>query len=159
MSEKGEQPRLEIVPLKRDEAQEFVRQVHRHHPPPTGDVFRLGVADETGEIRGVSMVGRPVARHYDDGWTLEVNRVATDGCPNACSALYAASWRAARALGWRRLITYTLVSESGSSLRAAGWRVVGERAGRSWADASRSRPRVDTNTATGQEKLLWEVAE
>lgn len=126
--------RLQIVPLKRDEAHDFVERIHRHHPAPPGDIFRLGVADERGEIRGVAMVGRPVARAYDDGWTLEVNRVATDGCPNACSALYAACWRAAKALGWRKLITYTLTSESGSSLKAAGWRVIGERKARSWAE-------------------------
>lgn len=147
--------RLEVVPLKRAEAADFVSRIHRHHPAPPGDVFRLGVADESGEIRGVAMVGRPVARHYDDGWTLEVNRVATDGCPNACSALYAAAWRAAKALGWRRLITYTLTSESGASLRGAGWRIIGERKARSWADSSVNRPRIDTNVATGQEKLLW----
>lgn len=154
----SEQPRLTIVPLRRDEAQQFIREHHRHHPPPPGDVFRIGAADESGAIRGVAMVGRPVARHLDDGWTLEVNRVATDGCPNACSALYGAAWRAAKALGYRRLITYTLVAESGSSLRAAGWRVIGERQARSWADASVSRPRVDTNNATGQMKLMWEAA-
>ena len=151
------QERLTIVPLKRDEAQEFVRRVHRHHPPPPGDIFRLGVADESGEIRGVAMIGRPVARHYDNGWTLEVNRVATDGCENACSALYAAAWRATRALGYRRLITYTLVSEGGISLVAAGWRVIGDRPARSWSDASVLRPRVDTNGATDQMKLMWEA--
>ena len=153
-----DQPKLEIVPLKRAEAESFVRQHHRHHQPPAGDVFRIGVADEDGTIRGVAMVGRPVARHYDDGWTLEVNRVATDGCENACSALYGAAWRAAKALGWRRLITYTLASESGSSLRGAGWKVIARREGRSWADSSRLRPRVDTYAETGQEKLLWEAA-
>lgn len=104
------------------------------------------------------MVGRPVARHYDDGLTLEVNRVATDGCENAGSALYGAAWRAAKALGYRRLITYTLASESGASLRGSGWRVVAERAARSWSNASVARPRVDTNTATDQMKILWEAA-
>jgi len=149
------QVRLEIVPVKQAEAKAFVKRLHRHHPAPTGSVFQVAVADETGEIRGVAMAGRPVARSWDDGWTLEVNRVATDGCDNACSALYASCWRAARALGWRRLITYTLASESGSSLRAAGWKVIGERPGRSWADSSRSRPRVDTYAEHGQSKLVW----
>lgn len=152
------QPHLTIVPLTQREAVAFIREHHRHHPPPRGDVFRLGVADEDGTVRGVAMIGRPVARHLDDGWTLEVNRVATDGCPNACSALYGAAWRAARALGWRRVITYTLASESGSSLRGAGWRMLGEREARSWSDASVSRPRVDTNTATDQVKIAWEAA-
>lgn len=152
------QPRLEVVPCKRAEAAAFIREHHRHHPPSVGDVFCLAVADEEGRVRGVAQVGRPVARATDDAWTLEVTRVATDGCENACSALYGAAWRAARALGWRRLITYTLTAESGSSLRAAGWKVIGERKARSWATASVSRPRVDTNAATGQEKLMWEAA-
>ena len=148
------QPRLTIVPLLRDEAQQFVREHHRHHTPAVGDVFRLGVADEDGNVRGVAMVGRPVARHLDDGWTLEVNRVATDGCPNACSALYGAAWRAARALGWRKLITYTLATEPGTSLKAAGWRLIGEAGGGSWNVPS--RPRVDVNPT--QMKLKWEAA-
>jgi hypothetical protein len=149
------QSRLTIVPLTQREAKTYVRRFHRHHHiPPVGDLFRLGVADEAGEIRGVAMVGRPVSKALQDGWTAEVLRVATDGCPNACSALYAASWRAARALGWRRLITYTLASEPGTSLVAAGWRVVGEVSARSWNTPS--RPRVDLYPL--QEKLRWEVA-
>jgi hypothetical protein len=149
------QEKLTIVPVKQAEAKAFVRRVHRHHPPPTGSIFQLAVADEAGVIRGVAMVGRPVGPGYDDEWTLEVNRSATDGCENANSALYGAAWRAAKALGWRRLLTYTLASESGSSLRGAGWVVVGERPARSWADSSKSRPRVDTYTETGQGKLVW----
>lgn len=151
------QPRLEIVPCKRAEAVAFIREHHRHHPPSLGDVFCLAVADEDGEIRGVAQVGRPTARGSDDAWTLEVTRLATDGCENAGSALYGAAWRAARALGWRRLITYTLAAESGSSLRAAGWKVIGEREARSWATSSVARPRVDTYVATGQQKLIWEA--
>lgn len=149
--------RLMIVPMRQAEAKAFVEQHHRHHPPSVGSVFQLGVADTEGEIRGVAIVGRPVARSWDDGWTLEVTRVATDGCRNACSALYGACWRAAKALGWLRLITYTLASESGSSLRAAGWKIIGKREGRSWKDASKARPRVDTYAAAGQEKLVWEA--
>ena len=148
------QPRLTIVPLTFREAVVYIRENHRHHTPPVGDVFRLGVADESGTIRGVATIGRPVARHLDDGWTLEVNRVATDGCPNACSALYGAAWRAARALGWRKLITYTLATEPGTSLKAAGWRLIGEAGGGSWS--SPSRPRVDVNPT--QMKLKWEAA-
>jgi hypothetical protein len=148
------QPRLTIVPLKRAEAQEFIRLHHRHHKPAVGDVFRLGVVDEAGEVRGVAMVGRPVARHLDDGWTLEVNRVATDGCANACSALYGAAWRAAKALGYRKLITYTLPSEGGASLRGAGWRPIGEAGGGKWS--CESRPRVDTHPT--QIKFKWEAA-
>jgi hypothetical protein len=151
----GKQGRLTVVPIKQDEAKSFVRQVHRHHPAPPGSVFQLAVADELGAIRGVAMVGRPVSIGWDDEWTLEINRTATDGCENANSALYGAAWRAAKALGWLRLFTYTLKSESGSSLRAAGYRLVGERKGRSWADSSKARPRVDTYAETGQAKLVW----
>jgi hypothetical protein len=89
----------------------------------------------------------------DDGWTLEVNRTATDGAPNACSFLLGACWRAARALGWRRLVTYTLASEPGTSLVAAGWRRVGEVSGRSWHRDS--RPRVDLHPT--QDKIKWEA--
>lgn len=146
-------PRLTIVPLTRAEAQEFVRRHHRHHKPSVGDVFCIGVADESGDIRGVAQVGRPVARMLCDGWTLEVTRVATDGCPNACSALYGAAWRAARALGWRRLVTYTLPEEGGASLRAVGWREIGTAGGGSWSRSE--RPRVDLHPM--QEKLRWEA--
>jgi hypothetical protein len=151
------QPRLTVVPLPLDEANAFVKQHHRHHKPTPGHKFSLGVADEDGTIRGVAIVGRPVSRMLDNGLTLEVNRVATDGCPNACSALYGAARRACFALGYRRLITYTLSSEPGTSLVAAGWRLLGERgskAGRSWDTPS--RPRVDKHPL--QMKLLWEAA-
>jgi hypothetical protein len=89
----------------------------------------------------------------DNGWTLEVNRVATDGTPNACSALYGAAWRATKALGYKRLITYTLPEEGGSSLRGAGWKCLGEAGGGSWS--CKSRPRVDTHPL--QTKLCWEA--
>jgi hypothetical protein len=102
------------------------------------------------------MVGRPVARHYDDGLTLEVNRTATDGSRNANSMLYGAAWRATKALGYGRLITYTQEGESGSSLRAAGWKVVGERKARSGWNVP-SRPRLDRGT-DGVQRTLWEAA-
>lgn len=146
--------RLSVVPITLAEASEFVRRVHRHHPPSAGHKFSLAVADESGAVRGVAVVGRPVARGNDTGWTLEVTRVATDGAPNACSMLYGAAWRAAKALGWRRLITYTLTTEPGTSLRAAGWKVIGEVQGRSWSCAS--RPRVDKHPTL--DKLCWEAA-
>lgn len=148
------QPRLTVCPLPLDEANAFVRQHHRHHSPVVGHKFSIGVADESGTVRGVAIVGRPVARSRDDGLTLEVTRLATDGCPNACSALYAAAWRAAKALGYQRVGTYTLASESGTSLRAAGWHVVHEVSGRSWSCPT--RPRVDKHPT--EAKLLWEPA-
>jgi hypothetical protein len=147
--------RLAIVPCNHKAANAFIRLHHRHHLPPQGYVFTLAVADASGQVRGVATVGRPVARHLQDGLTLEVTRVATDGCPNACSALYGAAWRAARALGYRRLVTYTLLSEPGTSLRAAGWRVVGESPGGSWSKPS--RPREDRQPLAMGQKLRWEA--
>ena len=107
MSSHDYRTRLDVVPVTFRQASAFVVQLHRHHDAPRGTRFCLGVEDETGLLRGVAMVGRPVARAYDDGRTLEVNRTCTDGCPNANSALYGAAWRAAKALGYRRLVTYT----------------------------------------------------
>jgi len=97
---------LRTVPVTFAQASQFVADWHRHHRPPRGHKFSLGVADAEVLV-GVAIVGRPVARMLDDGLTLEVTRVATDGCRNACSLLYAATWQAAKALGYRRLITYT----------------------------------------------------
>ena len=154
MAAQTKQSRLTIVPVSFAEAKSFVAKHHRHHTPPRGHKFSVAVADEGGTIRGVAMIGRPVARLLDDGLTLEVNRVATDGCDNACSALYGASWRAAKALGYNRVVTYTLASEPGASLRGAGWIVVGEVKGRSWS--CKSRPRTDTHPTV--DKLRWQAA-
>lgn len=143
---------LAVTPCTLREARAFVSAVHRHHRAPQGGLFAVGV-QEAGVVRGVAIVGRPVSRHFDDGFTAEVTRVATDGVRNGCSMLYGACWRAARALGWRKLITYTLAEEGGASLRAAGWRVVGETSGGTWSRPS--RPRVDTHPL--QAKLRWEA--
>lgn len=95
---------LEIVPMTLREANAFVEQNHRHHGPVAGHKFSIGLSDGE-QIVGVAIIGRPVSRHLDDGWTLEVNRLCTDGSRNACSMLYAAAWRAARAMGYKRLVT------------------------------------------------------
>jgi hypothetical protein len=129
-----------------------VRRHHRHHQPAVGHKFSIAVADEDNEIRGVAIISRPTARMSQDGLTLEVIRVATDGCPNACSALYSAAWRACKAMGYTRLITYTLDSEPGTSLTAAGWRLVGQAGSGSWS--RKDRPRVDKHPLQG--KLRWE---
>ena len=108
--------RLQLVPLNLDEANALVAALHRHHKPTPGAKFALGAAD--GErVCGAVIVGRPVSRMLDNGTTLEVNRCVTDGTRNACSFLYGAAWRATKALGYKRLITYTLPSEGGASLR------------------------------------------
>lgn len=161
--------RLQVVPITLKEANAFVDEHHRHRGAVAGAKFALAVAarHEIGAptpgqagygmcvdtIAGVAVVGRPIARELDDTFTVEVNRCCTDGTPNACSMLYGAAWRAARALGYRRLVTYTLAAEPGSSLRAAGFKVVAEVRGRSWSCTS--RPRVDTDPL--QDKLRWEV--
>ena len=148
------EPKLQIVPLDLAEANELVRRWHRHHKPVVGHKFSIGIVGDELNVVGACIVGRPVARKLDTGWTLEVLRVSTDGTKNACSALYAAAWRAARAMGYRRLITYTLASEPGTSLRAAGWKTIGTTAGGSWS--RQSRPRVDKHPL-GQ-KRIWEIA-
>jgi len=144
---------VEITPITLLEANIFVSKNHRHHKPVIGHKFSISISDETG-VRGVVIVGRPVSRVLDNGWTLEVNRCCTDGVRNGCSMLYGAAWRAAKALGYRRLITYTLAEEGGSSLRGAGWNLIGERGGGSWNTPS--RPRIDTHPM--QAKLLWEAS-
>ena len=143
---------LVIVPCSIQDAREYVAQFHRHHAAPVSGLFALACAAD-GRVCGVAIVGRPVARMLQDGWTAEVTRVATNGTPNACSILYAACWRAARALGWRKLITYTLATEPGTSVRAAGWRELGAVTARSWDCPS--RPRVDR--APLQAKIRWQA--
>ena len=144
---------LELQPISFGDACAFIAAHHRHNQPPVGWKFGMAVNDGVGVV-GVCVVSRPVARHCDDGWTLEVVRCCTDGTSNACSMLYGAAWRAAKALGYRRLITYTLKSEGGATMRATGWRCVGERKGeRSWSAPSRPREAL---AVTG-DKLLWEA--
>ena len=144
---------LALTPITLREANAFIEQHHRHHGPSRGCIVCVAVS-ASGAVRGVAIVGRPVARGADDGWTAEVTRCCTDGARNACSMLYAAAWRAVRALGYRKLITYTLATEGGSSLRAAGFLCIGKVTGRTWS--CQSRPRVDTHPL--QDKLRWEVA-
>ena len=145
---------LVLTPMTLREANAFVEQNHRHHKPVVGHKFSVGVSD--GEkVVGVAIVGRPVGRFLDDGWTLEVTRLCTDGTRNACSMLYAAAWRAARAMGYKRLVTYILESENGSSLRAAGWKCVGQAGGLRWT--GKRRPEVDLYPA--QMKIRFERTE
>lgn len=142
---------LSLVPLDLNSANAFVDAHHRHHSEVIGHKFSLGAM--LGDVLvGVCIVGRPVARGRDDGWTLEVTRLCTDGSRNACSFLYGAAARAAFALGYRRIGTYILASEPGFSLHAAGWRMIGEVKGRSWSTPS--RPRVDKHPTL--DKLLFE---
>lgn len=146
--------RLTVERLELGEANTFVEQHHRHHRPVIGHVFSIGAALD-GKIVGVAIIGRPVARMRDNGVTAEVTRLCTDGTPNACSFLYGASARAAFALGFKRIGTYILATEPGTSLTAANWRQIGETAGGgTWARPS--RPRIDKHPL--QSKLLFEVS-
>lgn len=146
--------RMRVIPLDLDEANALVERWHRHHDPVRGHKFSIGVS--IGEvIHGCAIVGRPVSRFEQaGGLTLEVNRCATDGTRNACSMLYRAAWRVVSAMGYLRLITYTLPEEGGASLRGAGFKLLGKAGGGSWN--RESRPRVDM--APTQEKFKWEVS-
>jgi hypothetical protein len=143
------------VPVTQREAFAFVAQHHRTHHAPRGAIVCIGAA-EAEEIIGVVVVGRPVARGNQDGFTAEVTRLTVlEGHPNACSFLYGAAWRAVRAMGYRRLITYTLDTEPGTSLIAAGFRLVAAVRGRSWHTPS--RPRVDVNPTQGKLRFAKEA--
>jgi len=144
--------KLCAVPLSLEEANEFVSQHHRHHKPVVGHKFSIGAVNGD-DICGAVIVGRPVARMRDDGLTLEVTRLCTDGTRNACSFLYGAAARAAFALGYKRIGTYIRKDEPGTSLVASGWRMIGETPGRSWSVPS--RPRVDKTELIP--RLLFEM--
>jgi hypothetical protein len=151
---------ISLCPITQREAFAFVAAHHRHHRSPRGTLLQLG-AERSGVIVAVAIVGRPVARELQDGYTAEVTRLCSVDPPQAnghasgaCSMLYQACWRACRALGYRRLVTYTLPEEGGASLRASGWRCVGSAGGGTWSRSQ--RPRVDTHPT--QTKLRWEAA-
>lgn len=147
--------KLHLVPMSLAQANEHVAFWHRHNRPVPGAKFCIGAADDEGVLRAVAIVGRPVARMFDDGQTLEVNRVATDGTRNANSMLYGACARAGFALGYTKIITYTRTDESGSSLKAAGWKVIAERpATVGWSRPSRSR---DNGIYDSVPRQLWEA--
>lgn len=150
---------MKVIPITFREACAFVAQLHRHNKPPRGHKFSIGLKD--GEkLVGVAMAGRPVARHFDDGLTLEVNRTCTDGTRNANSMLYGAIWRAAKAMGYQRCITYTQADETGASLRAAGWVKVKDLAARKgWAESTADAAMKAMRDAVGNggvPRMLWE---
>ena len=119
---------LEIRPCKLKDANSYVAQLHRHNQPTNGHKWSLACYD--GErLCGVAIAGQPVARKLDDGLTIEIRRVCTDGTYNACSILYGACCRVAKAMGYKRVVTYTLISEPGTSLRASGFKDCGTAGG------------------------------
>lgn len=157
MSRPPDTVRLHLIPVTLRQARAFVAAHHRHLPPPAGHRFSIGAATDTGHLVGVVIVGRPVARHLDDGVTAEAVRLATTGLPNTCSLLLAAAWRAARALGYRRLVTYTRTDEPGTSLRAAGFRTEATvPASTGWSRPSRTRP---DRGADHTPRLRWALGE
>jgi len=150
--------KLRAVPITLKEARQFVDNFHRHNKAPQGGLFAIGVSDGDRLI-GVVIVGRPVARFIDNGETAEVTRccVLSDAPKGACSFLYARAWNAAKAIGYSKMITYTLQSETGASLRGAGWKVVAELKPNNpklW----QSRPGREWQPVVGQSKFRWETA-
>lgn len=151
--------KLHLVPTSIRAAKRYIGEHHRHNRPPVSGLFSVGIACEDGKMRGVAIAGRPVARRLDDGSTIEVTRVGTDGVRNGCSMLYGAITRAAKALGYCRAYTYTLASESGASLKASGWvvdAILEPRA--TWSCHSRPRTQVDlfgNETRPPEAKIRW----
>lgn len=123
---------MRIAPITFREASDYINMFHRHHGSTIGCKFCVSVVDDDNQIHGVAVCGRPVSRHYDDGLTLEINRVCTDGARNACSMLYGACVRIARDMGYKKVITYTLQSEDGASLKASNFICEGEAGGTHW---------------------------
>ncbi|ANS03731.1 hypothetical protein [uncultured Mediterranean phage uvDeep-CGR2-KM23-C246] len=148
---------LELIPLTLREAWEYVANFHRHCTASRGGKFAIGVSDGNGLV-GVAIIGRPICRHHDDGMTVEVRRVCTqDNAPkNVCSMLYSAAWRAWRAMGGKKIITYTLQVESGTSIKAAGWKILGETKAspNGWSNNVRKR---EWQPIYGQTKFRWEM--
>lgn len=142
---------MRVVPVTLREANAFIEKHHRHHGATRGCKFSIAVVDEAGTIHGVAVAGRPVARWLDDGMSLEVTRACTDGEPNACSMLYGACRRAAFAMGYTAVYTYTLADEKGTSLLAAGWTREGRIVGHSW----NSKARIRTDKHPTDDKIRW----
>lgn len=133
---------MDIRPCELKDANEFIARLHRHHKPVVGHRFSIAAWDGD-ELRGVAVIGRPVARMTDQRRIVEVTRLCTDGTKNACSALYAAAARIAREMGYDLIQTFILASESGVSLKASGWEYAGPSAGGDWNRPSRGNRRVD----------------
>lgn len=144
---------IELRPIKQAEAFAFIAKHHRHHDVPVGGLWWQGVHDADGRLAGVAITGRPVSRMLDDGLTAEVTRLCTDGADNACSMLYGAARRVAKDKGYRRGLTYILGSESGASLKAAGYRKLWDTDGGSWTRPSRAR--IDKHPTEPKQAWGW----
>ena len=151
---------IELRPITLREANALVARWHRHHRPVRGCAFSIGAFVE-GEPAGAVIVGRPVAPALQDGVTFEVTRLVTNGEPHAASRLLGAAWRAARAMGVRRMVSYTRADEAGTCYRAAGWTAVAEVDGRAWTTgnkADRWLPGLYEPTTEIVDRVRWEVA-
>ena len=145
-----------IVPISIKGAKAFVAKHHRHNKPPQGAKFAIGCCNTEHDLVGVAIIGRPIARRLDDGLTAEVVRLCTnDKAPkNTCSKLYGASWRASKAMGYKKIITYTLQSESGASLRGAGYKIIAETKART--DGWLNRDGRVAQDVYAEDKWRWE---
>ncbi len=141
---------MKAVPLELKQANEFVDNLHRHHDSVHRDKFRLG-CEIDGKLVGVVQLARPVSRMLDDGKTIEVVRMCTDGTKNVCSFLYSRAARIAKEMGYSKIITYILDSESGMSLKASGWHKEADTKGQYWSRPSRPR----STTAPTCNKQRW----
>jgi hypothetical protein len=142
--------KMRIVPITLKAANQFVSQYHRHHKPSVGHKFSIGL-NEADLLIGVAIMGRPVARGSDNGFTIEVSRLCTNGQKNACSMLYQAAARASKELGYKKIQTYTLQTESGISLKGAGWKMEAITAGGKWNHTHGDR----NNTHPTEPKQRW----
>ena len=155
---------LTIVPMTLREANDFVTSFHRHSGRTSrdGGKFAIGAVDDAGELWGVAIVGRPLARMLDDGFTAEVTRtcVKPEAPRNVNSLLYGRCWRIWQQMGGRRMVTYTLETESGSSLKGAGWKIAGVSKGHSkgWGRDDSKHIKRTWQPLFGQTKLRWEAA-
>ena len=121
----------DIIPISLKQANEYVTEYHRHHKKVTGCKFCIGIKEKEN-IVGVAICGRPVSRHLDNGTTLEINCLCTNGHKNACSRLYGACVRIAKEMGYKKVITYILESENGASLKASNFICEGVAGGKIW---------------------------
>lgn len=140
---------MEIRPITFRQACDYINQHHRHHRPTVGCKFCIGLY-ENEKLVGCAVCGRPVSRYLDDGLTCEINRLCTDGTRNACSMLYGACCRVAKAMGYKLIITYILESENGASLKASNFKCDGVAGGEIW-NGSRNRD----NGVPKEKKKRW----
>ena len=143
---------MKAIPLELKEANSFVEKYHRHHQPVFRDKFRFGCIDGKGVLHGVIQCARPVSRMLDDGFTIEVVRCCTDNTYNACSFLYSRAARIAKEMGYKKIITYILNSEQGTSLKASGWELEDDNCGGgSWDRPSRHRELIQSQQSLFEE--------